>query len=249
MRIASLNLCTDSLLFELLDDQRIVSVTALSRDANLSYFHERAATLAVNHGAVEEIVALAPDLVVTGDNSNALAVHLLTQLGIRVMSFSSANRLQDYRLNLRRLAHELSVELRAESLIAQLDSALTTPPVPSLRALVYQPNGYTPGTGTLMDELLAYAGLHNLAVDLGLDLGGYLSLETLLLSQPEMIVFSARQARRPSLAEAQLDQPALRKVFARQSPPTRRAMVPENLWTCAGAFNREAIALLREARP
>ncbi len=248
-RIASLNLCTDSLLFELLDDSHIVSVTALSRDANLSHFYQRATTLKVNHGAVEEIVALAPDLVVTGDNTETLAVHLLRRLGIKVLSFPSANRLEDYRINLRRLAHELGVDARAEQLLAQLDSALTTPPQPSLRTLVYQPNGYTPGTASLMHEILGYAGLHNLAADLGFDNGGYLSLESVLLTQPEMIVFSARQVQRPSLAETQLDQPALRKLFARQSPPTRRATVPENLWTCAGTFNREAIALLRAARP
>jgi iron complex transport system substrate-binding protein len=134
-------------------------------------------------------------------------------------------------------------------LLSELDQALSPPPQPSLSTLVYQPNGYTPGTASLMHEILAYAGLRNLAADFGFDYGAYLSLESLLLSKPAMIVFSERQAQRPSLAETQLDQPALRKLFARQSPPTRRATVPENLWTCAGAFNREAIALLRAARP
>ncbi len=233
----------------MLDDARIVSVTALSLDANLSHFHARAAGLKVNHGAVEEIVALAPDLVVTGDNTDALAAHLLSRLGIKVLSFPSANRLADYRLNLRRLAHELGLDARAEQLLAQLDGGLGAPPRPLLRTLVYQPNGYTPGADSLMHEILGYAGMHSIAADLGFEYGGYLSLESLLLTKPDMIVFSERQARRPSLAETQLDQPALRKLFARHSPPTRRAAVPENLWTCAGAFNREAIALLREARP
>ena len=248
-RIASLNLCTDSLLFELLDDTRIVSVTALSRDANLSHFHARAASRPINHGAVEEIVALAPDLVVTGDNTNALATHLLSRLGIKILSFASANRLADYRLNLRRLAHELNENARAEQLLAQLDTALGAPPQPLLRTLVYQPNGYTPGTDSLMHEILGQAGLRSVAADLGFEYGGYVSLEGLLLTTPDMIVFSERQAQRPSLAETQLDQPALRKLFARQSPPTRRTAVPENLWTCAGAFNRQAIIMLREARP
>ena len=226
-----------------------MSVTALSRDANLSHFHARAASRPINHGAVEEIVALAPDLVVTGDNTNALATHLLRRLGIKILSFASANRLADYRLNLRRLAHELNENARAEQLLAQLDTALGAPPQPLLRTLVYQPNGYTPGTDSLMHEILGQAGLRSVAADLGFEYGGYVSLEGLLLTTPDMIVFSERQAQRPSLAETQLDQPALRKLFARQSPPTRRTAVPENLWTCAGAFNRQAIIMLREARP
>lgn len=88
-----------------------------------------------------------------------------------------------------------------------------------------------------------------MALEVGLAHGGYLSLEALLLSRPDIVVFSQRQARRPSLAEAQLSQPALRKQFARDGARTVRADVPENLWTCAGAFNAEAVALLRGARP
>ena len=249
-RIASLNLCTDSLLFELLDDARIVSVTALSRDANLSYFHTRAATLAVNHGAVEEIVALSPDLVVTSDNTSALATHLLARMGIPVLSLPATNRLADYRINLRRLAQVLGVAPRAEHLLTQLNDALRgAPPQPRLRTLVYQPNGFTPGSDSLMHEMLDYAGLDNLATDIGLTHGGYLSLESLLLSTPAMIVFSARQTARPSLAEMQLDQPALRHLFARRAAPVRRAVVPENRWACAGVFNRDAVTALRAARP
>jgi iron complex transport system substrate-binding protein len=249
-RIASLNLCTDSLLFELLDDARIVSVTVLSRDANLSYFHTRAAQLAVNYGAVEEIVALSPDLVVTSDNTTGLATHLLARLGITVLNLPSANRLADYRANLRRLAQVLGEVPRAEQLLAQLDEGLRiTPPQPRLRTLVYQPNGFTPGSDSLMHEMLDYAGLDNLAMDIGMRHGGYLSLEALLLSKPAMIVFSARHTARPSLAEMQLDQPALRHLFARHDSPVRRAVVPENRWACAGLFNRDAITALREARP
>ncbi len=140
-------------MFELLDDNRIVSVTALSRDANLSYFHSRAARLAVNHGDVEEIVALAPDLVVTSDNTTGLATHLLTRMGIEVLNLPGANRLTDYRVNLRRLAQTLDVVPRAEQLLTQLDDALgTEPPQPRLRTLVYQPNGFTPGSASLIRD-------------------------------------------------------------------------------------------------
>lgn len=230
-------------------DRDIVSVTSLSRDANLSYFHQRAAHIDVNHGAVEELVARHPDLVVTADNTDALARHMLSRLGLRVLSLPSANRLEDYRHNLRQLAAVLDKSARAEQLLKKLEQAVAVVPQTSLRALVYQPNGYTPGRGSLMHEMLAYAGLRNIAVSLGLANGGYLSLESLLLTQPDMIVFSQRQSARPSLAEAQLSQPALGKLFKRDEARVWRAAVPENLWTCAGAFNGEAIALLRGARP
>ena len=106
-RVASLNLCTDSLLLELVDDQRISSITALSRDPNLSVHHARARTLPVNHGAVEEILSTRPDLVLIGSNTTAFAEHLLARIGLEVMSFATANTLDEYQANLRRLARRL----------------------------------------------------------------------------------------------------------------------------------------------
>ena len=249
-RVASLNLCTDSMLFELIDPARIVSVTALSRDPDLSYFHREAAEVAVNHGNVEEILALAPELVVTGANTTPFAQRLLQRLGVPVINFEHADSFGDYRRNLLRLAAHVDARARAEALLGALQTVLDAPsPRPPRRALVYQPNGYTPGTATLMHDILRHAGMRDVAAELGLAAGGIVSLESLLLAAPDMVVFSTRHATRPSLAEAQLNHPALQRWFA--APGTvaapRRTSIAENLWTCAGAFTAQAVTSLRRA--
>ncbi|MGE0858347.1 MAG: ABC transporter substrate-binding protein [Gammaproteobacteria bacterium] len=245
-----MNLCTDSLLFELVDDARIVSVTSLSRDPNLSPFAARAARLAVNHGAVEEVLAAAPDLVLTDQGSAAYASHLLERVGVEVLAVPIAARFVDYRETLERVAARLDATARAASLLARLDQALAQPaPSPPRSALVYQPNGFVQGTDSLMNDVLRHAGLENVAARIGLTHGGYLDLERVVLHAPDVLVFSRRSAAAPSLAEAQLDAPALRALFARREHPVRRAELDEALWTCPGSFNAEAVAQLREARP
>lgn len=249
-RVASLNLCTDSLLFELVDDARIVSVTSLSRDPNLSPFAARAARLAVNHGAVEEVLATAPDLVLTDQGSAAYASHLLERVGVEVLAVPIATRFADYRETLTHVAARLDATSRATTLLARLDAMLAeAPPGPSRSALVYQPNGFVQGTDSLMNDVLRHAGLQNSAAEIGLTHGGYLDLERLVLHAPDVLVFSRRSAPAPSLAEAQLEAPAVRALFTRRARPVRRAALDEALWTCPGSFNAEAVAQLRDARP
>jgi iron complex transport system substrate-binding protein len=248
LRIASLNLCTDSMLFELLDDARIVSVTTLSRDPGLSPFHARAARLEVNHGTAEELLAVAPDLVLTGSGGTRLAERLLTALGVPVLIFDHADSLVAYGSNLRRLAAVLDVRRRAETILAELDArldAVIRPSAPAPRAVVYQPNGYVPGTRTLMHDILERAGYADLAAELGLDFGGFVALERLVATRPAVVVVSVRDNPAPSLAEQLLDHPAVRASNAM----SRRVRVDENLWTCAGGFSAAAVEALARARP
>lgn len=253
-RVASLNLCTDSMLFELLPDERIASVTHLSRDRTLSPFHRRAARLAANHGEVEEILGTTPDLVISGAPAAPLANRLLQRLEVPARAYPHANDFTTYRRNLLDLASVLGVVPRAERLLAELQRALgaaaVRPEAATRTALIYQPNGYSPGRDTLMHALLAAAGLRNLAATRrGAD-GGYFALEEVMALAPDVLVFSMRDSgSRPALAEQQLTHPALLRWLqagtSEQHP--RTVHVPEQWWTCAGAYNRHALAHLREA--
>lgn len=246
-RVVSMNLCTDSMLFELLEPGRIASVTWLSRDPNLSVYAAVAAALPVNHGHVEEILPLEPDLVVTDRSTLPLARRLLASLGVAVLSLGHANTFAEYRTNLLELADATGTRTRAERLLADWPARPAAPGPAAPRALVYQPNGFAPGTATLMHAVLTAAGYRNAAGELGLGFGRFVALESLLVLAPDTIVFSTREAAGPSLAERQLEHPALSGFLERGG--ARRAHVPERLWTCAGRHNLEAVALLAGLRP
>jgi iron complex transport system substrate-binding protein len=81
-RIVSLNLCTDQLVLALADRDAVRSVTWLAHDSHISTMATEAAHVPVNHGLAEEIVPLAPDLVIAGLYTTRTAVALLRRLGI-----------------------------------------------------------------------------------------------------------------------------------------------------------------------
>src|SRR5262245_34649449 len=64
-RIMSLKVCTDELLLDLVPASRIASVTFLSREAAGLKFWPQAASIPINHGSAEEILAARPDLILT----------------------------------------------------------------------------------------------------------------------------------------------------------------------------------------
>ncbi|MEQ8234121.1 MAG: ABC transporter substrate-binding protein, partial [Gammaproteobacteria bacterium] len=252
-RVASLNLCSDILLLELLDDARIASLTHLARDPDLSPLHARAASLPGNHGNAEELIVAAPDLVVTAGPAPPLAARLLARAGIPLLALPHAETFAAYADNLRQLARVLGTEPRARALLATLWQGLGArqPPAPSAtapRALIYQPNGYTPGTRTLASELLRRAGLRDVADELGLPGGGFVTLEHLLVAAPDVIVFPVRHDSGSSLAETLLDHPALAALRRGPHAPHTVAISPA-LWTCAGTHGLRAVARLAQALP
>ena len=251
-RIVSMNLCTDSMLMELVEPVRIAAVTHLSRDPNLSNFHALAELLAINHGFVEEIVLLEPDLVLTGANTSPPALRLLIELDLDVRTFPAAAKLEDYRNNLMSLAHALGATERALALLRRLDAdiAATRRAIAHkapLRALIYGPNGFSPGMDTLMNDLLGAAGLINIVGELGMRHGGFVALEQLMLLWPRVLIFNQRDSRRPSLAQTQLEHPALRRFLTAQTRPPIRIDIPERLWTCGGAFAADVVRRLARA--
>lgn len=244
-RIASLNLCTDSLLLELQPVRNIVSVTHLAQQPALSPFAVRAAQLTINHGLAEEVILRAPDLILTGTSTADATAALLTGLGFRVEHFAGASSLADFTRDFRRLGHLLAREHEVEALLAKLQARLQQLPVARTdsaeSALLISGNGYVPGPETLADDLLAAAGLRNAAGDFDLQKGGFLSLERLLQTPPQWLLIGNIGSHAPALAEAYLQHPALRRAVRDEQ---HLIAVPEALWACGGTYFAEAVALI-----
>jgi iron complex transport system substrate-binding protein len=132
---------------------------------------------------------------------------------------------------LRTTAALLGVPDRAAPLIAAMNAALPPPrsPVRPIRALVWEPRGWTAGPGTMMDAVLHAAGL----VDMGT--GRRVGLEALLRHKPDLLVLP-EEAAGPSLATEFLEHPAVQGI------PVRR--IPGVLTICPGPFTAEAVARL-----
>ena len=246
-RIMSLNLCTDELLFRLADRADIAAVTWLARDPASSNVAELAAGLPVDHGLAEEVIALEPDLVLASAQSPRGLAALVRRAGFPLLEFDAPKSIADVRDQIGRLATALGRTERGEALVADMDRRLASLPRPAaggaLRALALDPNGFTSGAGSLMDDIVTAAGLTNVASTLGIGSYAQVPLETLVATGPDLLILDARRDGPPSWATGLLRHP----VLAATSERTRTVVLPSRLWTCGGPGVVEVVEWLARA--
>ena len=247
-RIVSLNLCADELVLRLAAPGTVKSVTWLARDATLSNVSALAHTVPVNRGLAEDVVPLAPDLVIAGAYTTRTAVALLRRLNIEVLELGVPSSVDEALAQIKTVAAALGRPENGAQLIAEIRSGLadfqltkdkSTQPI----AAVYQPNGFTIGNGSLVNDLLIRAGLRNLAVERRIDNYGALPLEWLLLAQPDLLIVNAAEDRGPAIAYEVLRHPAL----VRRYHGDRVVGVPSAWWSCPGPRLVDAVQRMRHA--
>lgn len=245
-RVVSMNVCTDQLAMLLARPGQLHSVSYLASDPGTSAMAREAGAYAVNHGLAEEIFLMKPDLVLSGAYSSRTTVSLLRRLGFRVEEFQPEASFDDVRANLARMGDLMGNPGRAKALIAGMDAeiaALAAAGTPRLRIALYFANSYTSGSGTLVSEVVRQAGLVNVAETLGVAGDVRLPLETLILSDPELMAGNRSGAEGPALAEQNFAHPAYRALAA----ATAEAPLENRLTVCGGPFTLEAARALQDA--
>ncbi|MDO5527889.1 MAG: ABC transporter substrate-binding protein [Paracoccus sp. (in: a-proteobacteria)] len=221
-----MNLCTDQLALLIGAPGQVISVSWLAADSRVSLMPDAAQAVALNHGLAEEIYLLQPDLVLAGTYTTRATVDMLRRLGVRVETMAPAASISDVRDGISQMGALLDRPERAAELLTGFDAALAAiPPSSGAEAATYGANGWTAGGQTLAGDVMRAAGLRLLAERLGLDYGGSLALEQLVLAGPEMVITASRYAQ-PSRAEEILYHPALAALSA------RRETVPDRDWVC-----------------
>ena len=223
IRVASLNLCTDTLLLQYADPQQIASITWLSTDPNLSPFAVYAEQFQVNRGRAEDILRLSIDLVLTGPSTSSTTRALLKRLEIKTLHLPDPTSITMLETNVRRLTQAIGQYSRGAESLQQMNRKLehlssksaNTPKHRWPHAAFLQPNGLTVGLNSLSDELLNYAGYQNSAALLGLKTYQRFPLESILRAQPELLIVPADQRSFPALAHELLRHPAMHNVSIR----------------------------------
>jgi len=214
--VASINLCADQLVLTLAEPEQILTVSWLAADPEESMVAAQATRYPLNYGSAEELLRFHPDVVIAGAYTNAFTRALLARLGYRVVELEPEESIADIEANLRRVARAIGREARGEALAAELrereDRIAAARPARAPAAVVVRPGGFTVGEHSLADDLMKLAGVRNVAAEQGLDRWGSLSMETLLRSRPELVVLTGYRASEPSLANATLAHPALRRA-------------------------------------
>lgn len=245
MRVVSMNLCTDQLAMMLAAPGQLISVSRIARDPLTSPMHVVAQDYPINHGSAEEIFLLEPDLVLAGIYTDPAAVALLRRLGIEVAQIELVSNLEEVTERVAEIGALLGREDAAATQIATFEDALDVirghegnGPLTAF----YYPNGYTLGTETLSHEILSAAGFRHLAERLGQAYSGRLSLEQLVMEQPEMIISSTPYPG-SSRSEAILNHPVLQTLTDPYGP---HVSGPE--WVCGTPHVLTALQELADAQ-
>ncbi|OYX66412.1 MAG: hypothetical protein B7Y88_04880 [Sphingomonadales bacterium 32-64-17] len=237
--IVSLNPCSDAILAELAPPEQLLAISHFSKDpAATSMPAEQVARYRSTSSRAEEIIALAPDVVVTDRFLPAPTRRALEKSGIVLFDLDIVNTVDDSLAQVDALAALAERRDEGKALARRMAEAWNqnTPgrnaPV---AVLLWQEDGIVLGPDSLAAALLEHSGftLQSAAQELGY--GQYLPLEQVLADPPQLLLTSG--------ATRALHHPALDVLSG-----TVRAQLDPRLLYCAGPTIPRALARLREIR-
>ncbi len=240
-RVVSTNLCADEYVFRLVPRDHIAALSFEAGDRHpvVSTIADKVAGIAQIRPSTETVLALRPDLVVTFAGTFAKLSANLRALGVPVLEVPYDTSLDGVRRTTRRLGAALGARDAAQAMLRQMDATLARARAlaarPSVRTLIYEPNGYAT-TGPVTEELMALAGLSDAAPGYSLTRSGRIPVEAVVAAAPELLIFSGQRQAPQSRADQVLHHPALAALDGR----TATAWDPLVPLLCAGPWSAQA---------
>ena len=232
--VASLNLCTDEYLLLLARPQEIASVSFLSQDPQESPLWQLARRFHSNRGSLEDVLAQKPKTVLKmggGGRATSLIAH---RMGIRAIDLRPASAVDDVASNFKAVATALGDPKRATPWLNRLARLRATAPMKARDAIWLGGGGQTIGVPSVGADWMRLAGLAQRPLK-----GDRISLETLLVRPPSVLVQSTYRHGEFSRGAQWLNHPIVRNAGARRLQADGRA------WTCMGPLVIREIERLR----
>lgn len=241
-RIVSINPCIDAVLMQVADPAQIVGISHYSQDPRATSIPlAQAMRFTATSGTAEEVVALAPDVVMSGPHVAPATIAALKRMHIRLVQYPVPDSVAESEEQVRDIARTVGHAPRGEALAARIASAAGSVKERPVPALIWQSGGLVPGAGTLPDELLSRAGFRNMSAVYGLKKWDVLPLEY-LIARPPRVLLSVGAAE---VGEDRLTaHPAVRRLAQRIAI----APYPSRLMNCGGPTILAAMARLRQIR-
>jgi iron complex transport system substrate-binding protein len=236
-RVASMNLCTDELLFLLARPDQIVSVTHLARDSQESVFWRMAQRYPANNGSILAVARYRPNLILAMDGLGRDHARLSEAIGAELVILPLPNSLDEVETAISTVAALLGREARGRRFVSALRSLQRTIPTTRSEGMFLSGSGQTYPAGSLGAQWLALAGVQNTRSD-----GYTVRAEDILRDPPPLVIRSTYHASRTSRSHQWLGY-----RFLAQSRSTRTLRTDGRLWTCAGlSLLPEILRLRRE---
>ncbi len=247
-RIVSLNPCLDTILVNVADFDQIAALSHYARDPSASTISEIAQTLPFTSDSAEQIIALAPDLILSAGHSSLATRKALQRIGMKSELFPVPNSIADSLEQIRKIAALVGHPERGEALILRIQAAIEAARPPhghtTYTALLFQTNGLAAGTGTLADEMMTLVGFKNIANHYGIRRWGNVGLEQLLAHPPQILLADGLADDKPRWADRILSHAVLRNT----EQAFKRVNFPKTLLFCGGPVLIKTAQALSKAR-
>ncbi len=244
-RIVSLDYCADQFVLALADREQIVALSRGSQRDD-SYFRARAHGIRQSRGTLEEVLALRPDLVVRNWGGPWDAEQVYARFGIPVLQVGDTPTFAQAREDVVDAARVLGHAERGQAIARDLDTRLTRLRAawPRERQLVMYLSSYggVPGSGVLMDDVIAAAGGRNVRTDASWTV---LPLESMITTPPALIALGFFDTGRSAVnAWSPARHPAVQRALAEvRTIDLPAATISCEAWYAIDAAEAIAIAL------
>ena len=241
-RIVSINPCIDAVLVQVADPAQIAGISHYSQDPRATSIPlGLAARFHATSGTAEEVVALRPDIVLSGPHADPATIAALRRMHIALVQYPVPETVAESTAQVRDIADIARHPDRGAALAARIAAAARPSGATPLPALIWQTGGLVPGSGTLPDELMRRAGFRNMSAAYGLKRWDVLPLEYLIARPPRVLLsVAAAEAGEDRLTS----HPAIRRL-------ARRIVIapyPARLMNCGGPTIIDAMARLKRVR-
>lgn len=241
-RIVSINPCIDAVLMRVADPGQIAGISHYSQDSRATSVPLAwALRFQATSGTAEEVVALRPDMVLSGPHVEPATIKALRRMKIRLLQFTVPESLAESTEQVRAIASAAGHPDRGRALAARIESAARPIAGIHVPALIWQGGGLVPGAGTLSDELLTRAGFRNMSAAYGLKQWDVLPMEYLIARPPRVLLSTSASA---SGEDKLIAHRAIRQLA------TRITVAPyaTRLMNCGGPTIIDAMARLAQVR-
>lgn len=232
-RIVSLNLCTDEYLLLAARPAQIASISRLGADPQESPLAGRARGIRTNNGQLGNVIAAAPDLVLTmGANPQDAA--LAARLGVRLIALPYPQSPAEVARQVQQVASLVGNPAAGRAFAHAVQALADTTPSQPVPALMIGGGGLAPAMNGLAAGWLRLAGVQQRQ-------SGPVAMETLLADPPPLLLVNKYRPGQFSQPQAWTSHPAMARL------PSRRIITDGRAFLCGGAAMPAEIRRLRAA--
>jgi iron complex transport system substrate-binding protein len=239
-RVASLNLSADEVLIEILPPERLVSVTRWVDETGTSNIVGRVppSVFRIHKVDLERLVALAPDLVVVSEYTDADFLRLLERSRIRHHRMRGLRSLAGVRAAILDLAQAVGAPDKADRLVARYDATLRELGRRLAGAgrprVLYWAGGMTAGGDTAIGALIEGAGGINVGREMGVQGIAPPGAERAFVTDPDVVLVGSWPLAEESLRK----DPLLSKMRAIREG--RIVVMPNELLVALSQYTADA---------